>query len=274
MLTRKQLEKLNKEELVNYALNITDIKEKLDDVERSVTQRFELQEIEFNEKLEKQQQSFNKNIEKLEGELALARKANGTLRADWEKKDDELTGRLTALEREAYRTAEYVNYETVELSKIPLSIPDEEVPAVTLKIVNALNRTDEQYGHEHVHAIHRRQGQFTKEKVLLKFVCRADTFDVLQAKTKLRNMDLKKIDKRLIHPVYINEFISPYYAKLRYACKQLEERKLIAKHWVSGHKVKAVREGETEPRIIGHKDDLFKLVNGKDITEVIANCKL
>ena len=44
MLTRKQIEKLNKEELVTYALNITNIAEKFDDLEKSLAERFEFQD--------------------------------------------------------------------------------------------------------------------------------------------------------------------------------------------------------------------------------------
>ena len=145
MLTRKQLEKLNKEELVTYALNITNITEKFDDLEKSLAERFEFQEKEFNDKLESQEKTFADTINKLESELTLARKCTSTLRGDWEKKDAVITKQLSALEREAYRTAEYVNFETIELSKIPASIPDKEVPDIALKILNCLHRTDNPY---------------------------------------------------------------------------------------------------------------------------------
>ena len=122
---------------------------------------------------------------------------------------------IEELERSAYRTAEYVNYETLEVSNIPISIPVAEVPQVTLAIINALGETgDEALDLTDVHAIHRRQGKFTNERVLVKFVRRGDAFFTLQKAKQLRKMDLKTIDKRLTKPVYINEHLSPYYGKL------------------------------------------------------------
>ena len=85
-------------------------------------------------------------------------------------------------------------------------------------------------------------------------------------------MDLKIIDERLTKPVYINEHLSPYYSKLRYACKLLKNQKLINDFWVSGHKVKVKTLGNLT-EVISHKNDLVKVTTG-DITSVFENCKL
>ena len=85
-------------------------------------------------------------------------------------------------------------------------------------------------------------------------------------------MDLKTIDKRLTKPVYINEHLSPYYGKLRYACKLLKNDKLINDYWVSGHKVKVKTLGDAIEWIC-HKNDLIKVVN-VDIKHIIDRCSL
>ena len=130
-------------------------------------------ETDFSEQVGNIKQSAQKDIDRLEGELAVAKNANNLLRDEFDKASSVTSSRLTTLEREAYRTAEYINYESVEISKIPLTIPDNEIPEVTLNIINALgSRGDEELTLDDVHAIHRRQGQYTKEKVLVKFVRR------------------------------------------------------------------------------------------------------
>ena len=179
---------------------------------------------------------------------------------------------MSALERVAYRSAEYANYETLEVSNIPTNIPDAEVPGVVLSVINALDTNADSFDLNDVHAIHRRQGAFTKEKVLIKFVRRGDAFFTLQHAKKLRHINLTEIDARLTKPLYINEHLSPYYGKLRYACKLMKEQKIILDFWVSGHKVKAKTLNE-RIQLVSHKNDLLELTD-KNIVEIVSKCKL
>ena len=162
----------------------------------------------------------------------------------------------------------------MEVSKIPLTIPEAEVATITLQIINALNEPgDDDYRLEDVHAIHRRQGQFTREKVLVKFVRRGDAYLSLKRAKKLRNIDLKEqVDVRLTEKVYINEHLSPYYSSLRYACKLLLGMKIIKEFWVTGHKVK-VKSLDDTVKIVSHKNDLRDLTS-RDISDILATCKL
>ena len=159
----------------------------------------------------------------------------------------------------------------MEISKIPLAIPDDDVQDVTLKIINSLYSDSEgdDFGPHDVHAIHRRQGHFSREKVLVKFVRRGDAFQTLKRAKKLREMDPKVIDDRLKEHVYINEHLSPYYAKLRYACKLLREKKLIKDFWVAGHKIKA-KTIEDEVKFISHKNDLLKFASPEDVNILLS----
>ena len=162
----------------------------------------------------------------------------------------------------------------LEISKIPLSIPNADVPEVVLDIMNTLiSKDDDEYTLDDVHAIHRRQGHYTKEKVLVKFVRRGDAFGILKKAWKLRKLDVKNIDRRLTEPVYINEHLSPYYSKLRFACKLLYDQELVSEYWVSGHKVKVKMADNSRVHIIRHKDDLINLIP-IDISHIILKCKL
>ena len=221
-------------------------------------------------KLQEENVSIKERVAKLEEKVVEQQNDNSALRGELlEQKQI-----INELERCTYRTAEYVNYETLEVSNIPMSIPDDQVPQVTLAIINAVGETgDETFDLGDVHAIHRRQGKYTKEKVLVKFVRRGDASYTLRKSKTLRKLDLKVIDERLTKPVYINEHLSPYYGKLRYACKLLKTEQLINDFWVSGHKVK-VKTFENITELISHKNDLIKFVNNVDISAILEKCKL
>ena len=167
-----------------------------------------------------------------------------------------------------YRTSQYTQYETLEISKLPLTIPPEHVQQTIMKIVNAIRpKGTDKLTDDYVQACHRRQG-WHKEHVLLKLLRRGDARKIMQQRHKLRNLDLKKIDARLTGSVYINEHLCPYYSKLAYCCKKLYEAELIYSFWTSGHKLKLqlVKDGDT--KILTHATDFQKLLPNEDLSPI------
>ena len=261
MLSKRQLDKLNKTELVAYALNLSDLHEKFSTLEKSLTDSIIAIEKDFKEQFELYKVRTNAIIDDLTSQLEVSKNTSTVLRDDLQK-------RLKKVERQSFRSAEYLNYETIEISKIPLTVPDDEIPGLSLKIVNSLySGSEEEFGLDDVHAIHRRQGHYSKEKVLMKFVRRGDAFQTLKRAKELRKTDLRGIDVRLTEKVFLNEHLSPYYSKLRYVSKLLKEKSLINDFWVSGHKLK-IKTSDDEVKIISHKDDLLIYSEG-DITVIL-----
>ena len=174
--------------------------------------------------------------------------------------------KIIDLEREAHRTAQYTQYETLEFSKIPLSIPDNQVQSVVLNIVNSLGDDgDNELRPEHIQACHRRQGKFTKENVLLKLIWRGDVQEIKRKRKTLKDIVLTEVDPRLTQPVYINDHLTNYYGKLRYICKQLWMDKKLQNFWVAGHKVKAMVTAGGEIKTITHKSDFTNMYPGMDL---------
>lgn len=166
MLSYEELDKLNKNDIINYALRMSDFHGKFESLEKTLTDRFSALEKDFAEQLSNLQSVYGDKIEVLESEISVAKNTSAKLR-------EELDSRFVELERVAYRTAEYVNYESIEVSKIPLTIPDHEVPIVVLKVVNEVKDPDlDDFALEDFHAIHRRNGRFIKDRVLMKFLRR------------------------------------------------------------------------------------------------------
>ena len=274
MLSDLELDKLSKADMVKYIKNLSSFHEKFDELKTNLRSQIESMERDISSKLENLERQLTTKISYLESQLSVAQNTSNLLREDLNKLKETLDRRISVVERQAFRSAEYDNYETLEVSKIPISIPDAEVSTVTLKIINALNEpNDDDYELDDVHAIHRRQGKYTREKVLVKFIRRGDAFTTLKRAKKLKNIDLKAVDERLLEKVFINEHLSPYYSSLRYACKLIFEMKLIKEFWTSGHKVK-VKLLDDEIKIISHKDDLLNLTTGTDISSILTKCKL
>ena len=76
---------------------------------------------------------------------------------------------------------------------------------------------------------------------------------------------------RLTAPVYINESLTWYYSKLRYIAKQLCQKNLLAKTWVSGHKVKVVRNADDRPSIIQHEHDFIPIVGAQALGDILSD---
>ena len=118
MLSKQQLDKLSKAELVSYALNLSDLHEKFSALEKSFSDSVASIEKDFKDQLEAYKVRTDAIIENLSSQLEVSKNTSTILR-------DELQKRLSNVERQAYRSAEYLNYETLEISKIPLTVTSE-----------------------------------------------------------------------------------------------------------------------------------------------------
>ena len=204
----------------------------------------------------------------------MTKKANTILRQDVEKKNAANYKIRIENERSMYRADEYTQKETLEFSKIPLAIPDEDLEDVMLDIINDVilefGVSDDNYlTRADIHACHRRQGQYSKENVIIKFVWRGHTQEILSKRTKLKDQDLTKIHHALAGHVYVNEFLCPYYRKLRYICENMCKDALIHKTWVSGHKIKVIAMEGGRIKIISHTNDLRVLLPETDLTKYL-----
>ena len=190
MLSDLELDKLSKADMVKYVKNLTSFHEKFDDLKDNLRSQIETMERDLSNKLENLEKQLMTRIMHLESQLSIAQNTSDLLREDLTKVKETVNQRISVVERQAYRSAEYDNYETLELSKIPLVIPEGEIANVTLKIINSLNEpSDDDIQLDDVHAIHRRQGQYTREKVLVKFVRRGDAFTTIKWAKKWKNID-------------------------------------------------------------------------------------
>ena len=138
MLSKQQLDKLTKAEIVQYALDLSDLHVKLDALEKTFAERIVAGEKQFTDQLKAYEEQTNAVIDDLKSQLEVSKNTSSVLRDNLKIKTDEINEKMTTLERQVYRSAEYLNYETLEISKIPLTIPNDQVQDVRLKVINAL----------------------------------------------------------------------------------------------------------------------------------------
>ena len=261
---------MDKIDLVEYCLQVGDIGAKLDakleELESRFVKKFEILKDEFHTKLAEVKTHEKERFEKVEGELAIAKKSNQLLREEFDNRSAATMHKLVDIERTAERSSQYSQYETLEISGVPASIPDSEVQATVLKIVNML--LPEAIGNSDIQACHRRGGKFARGRILLKLVYRPLVHSILKGRLKLKDASLTDIDERLTSTIYINEHLTPYYANLRYMCKKLWDLKIISNFLVSGFKVKMQRTVVDRVHIITHTEDFKELLPTADLSAI------
>ena len=269
VLTREQLSKMEQAELIEYCLKVGDIGAKLEELESTVTEKLRMWKEEFDGRLEDFKKHEKVRFDKVESELSMAKNANKLLREECENRSAAIASKLVDIERTAEKTSQYTQYETQEISGVPSSIPDSDVQQTVLEIINMiLPEGESSLDNSRIQACHRRGGKYARGRILLKLVNRPDVHAILKRRIKLKDAPLTDIDERLTSPIYINEHLTPYYAKLRYNCKQLWDLKLIGNYWVSGYKVKLQLPDMDNVHIITHRDDFRELLPTADLSVV------
>ena len=122
--TRSQIEKMEHEELVEYAILASDIQSKLEEVVdrklkklgAALAARFDWNELEFDEKLNEFKSAANSRFEKLEGDLAVTKRANVLLRQEVQNNNDIEKKVRIENERNMYRVDEYTQKESRMMS--------------------------------------------------------------------------------------------------------------------------------------------------------------
>ena len=133
VLTRAQVDNLSREELIEELLKFSDITDKLN----GLNNRFE---------------DFIKKYDELHSELLISKNCNSLL-----------LKRITNLEHNALKNAQYVRRETIEINPIPQSIPNTDLES---KVCLVLSLTGTTVTPDDLQAFHRVKN---KEKVIVKF---------------------------------------------------------------------------------------------------------
>ena len=149
VVTRSQLENLSKDELIDRLLQIENIEDKL-------------------EHLNKRLDNFLGKYNELHSELQVSRNFSNLL-----------YNRVIELEKNALSTAHYVRRDIIEINRVPRSISDENLEE---QVCKALSLTSIKLGDKDLHACHcmKRRG-----RVILNFKDRKLRYQVMADRKKL-----------------------------------------------------------------------------------------
>ena len=172
--------------------------------------------------------------------------------------------RVTNIERSAFQQQQYSRRETIELVGLPDNLDGE---ALEDKVVEVFKHAGVEVEQRDFHAIHRLS---KKSVVIAKCVNRRDAIAILRAKKNLREMgddDRKKLGVR--NKIYVNESLCPEFRRLFGICNALHKQKKINSFFTVNGSIKVTCKEGGEKSVIGHMEDLYKLVGEKVVKGVL-----
>ena len=194
--TRSQLENLSKEELIEELITVDDITSKISDLKN----RFD---------------GFLRRFEVVSSDLAITRNCNRLL-----------TERVVQLERNAVTNVQYHRRESVEVTRVPPSISDEELELI---ICESLSLTGLEVKPNDLQACHRLK---KRELVILKFKCRKLKQKVLVNLKNLGNKSEDLCHLKFSGNLLISETMCHENNQLAYKFRQLKNAGKIYSTWV------------------------------------------
>ena len=194
-LTKNQLDKLSKSDLIEYVLNNNNTEKKLDEM-----------------------------LAKMEARMLIS-----------EKVTDLLTKKVLKLETELYASQQYSRRECLEISGIPEKEEsendneetDESVDDDEAKVCNLLEQIDVSINPEtDIQACHR----IKNKRIIVKFSNRKIVRKIFVNKNKLKSMDKNDLNFKPSGHIYINESLCPHYRLILGRCARLKKAEKIVKY--------------------------------------------
>ena len=177
-----------------------------------------------------------------------------------------ITDRVSRMERATYQQQQYSRRETIELVGLPENLNGDELEA---KVVEVFDQAGVHVEKRDFHAIHRLK---KNSVVIAKCVNRRDAIAILRAKKSLRDAN-EDVRKKLGVPtgskLYVNESLCPEYRRLLGICNALHKKNKLASFYTINGSIKVTKNADGEKIVIGHMDDLFKLVGEKVVTDIM-----
>ena len=244
ILTRKQLEKMTNEQLINFAMKLQDNliskQTELINANKEIREKLNLIEVKFDD--------LKKENETLQSKFMIAVKTSTTLSINHKKLND----RVIEMERNTHRLELLSRRECTEIAGVPSSITNDLLEEHVILIFETVGVVMEPMD---IVACHR-LGE--SGRVIVKLLNRKDAQNVLKEKNKLRSINLFDVntDTNNKRKTFINQSLCPYYRKLYGLVKDLNNRGLIDSFWIVNGTIKIRQSSQSRPISITHESDL------------------
>ena len=244
ILTRKQLEKMTIEHLIDFAMKLQD---------NLISKQTELinGNKEFRGKLNVTEVKFDdrkKENETLQSKVMIAEKISTKLSMNHKK----LNNKAIEMERNMHRLDQYSRRECIEIAGVPNSITNNLLEEYVILIFEKLGVVIEAMD---IVVCHRLGGI---GRVIVKLLNRKDAQNVLAEKHKLRSINFydDNTNTNNKRKIFINQSLCPYYRKLYGMVKDLNKEGLIDSFWIANGTIKIRESSRWKPISITHEFDL------------------
>ena len=223
-LTRNQLEKISKKEVIDECLKWSGIAEKLTKIEEKIEQLT----------------AINKD---LESQVAISKNVT-----------DLLHQRIIKLEKSQLSASQYLRRDSLEINKIPLNISDAELEG---KICSALSLTGTPVTPEMLIALHRLKA---KDRLIVKFKDRKTRNEVMASRRKLDLMSEELVSLGLPEKIYLNDSLCVELSELFWKCRKLKSKSVINSTWIYNNSINVKVTESGDILKVLHKSDLEKVL--------------
>ena len=233
LLTREQLQELDKDSIIEYTLKVSNLDIVLNKLEVRI----------------KELESYNVVSENVNSHLA--------------SKIQCLEEKIIQMEKRTTRNSQYARNRQLELHRVPTSITDSQLKDV---ICSALSLTGVPVKNVEIDKCHRLKRQ---ETVILEFKFRDKRDPVLRNRKNLKNTS-KELKELGMEQTIITESLCDEYKELDFICRNLKKKGKIAETWFFNGRlfIKHTPE-ESHGTQITHISDLHREFNIEIVNSIL-----
>jgi hypothetical protein len=246
LLDRTSLMKLGKEEIVSFALRMSNIAVQLKDLASTITQ-------------------LTERLQKTEGELAISINVSKLLT----ERTNALEKRIIDNERVTINNGQYLRNRQLEIKRLPDELANLPVGPLKSSIANLLSLTETRITPANIGKCHKlgRKGD-----VIVELNCREKRDEILLGRKNLKRKDDQLANMNLKNCLIV-ESMCREYGRLDFICRQLKKREVIGETWFFNGRlfIRGLHGGDRVQ--ISHIADLHKNVGNDIIADILESAK-
>ena len=240
ILDQDALKKLSKDDLIKYAINVSNISSQVD----VLTVKFD---------------DLAARLERSESDVAILKNVNTRLLT----KIDVLESKMIAIEKVNVNNSQYLRNRQIEVKKVPTDITPVDLK---IKMAELLSLTGVNVQMTDIDKCHRLSNQ---NNVIMEFRTRETRDSVLRGRKNLKDKDTELEDMNLKESMIL-ESLCPEYATMDFVCRKLKKRHHISQTWFFNGKL-WVKVLDLDDKVnIAHINDLYSMFGPTIIDECLA----
>jgi len=250
ILNEESIRQLDHDDLIQYALKITNAASQVLQLMDTITKMKEDQEIAARER-----DTLKEDLEKVMSELAISKNTTTLLKSELVSFED----RMVKQEKDTLNNGQYLRRRQLEIVNVPANDLKLEVPQLKKKMADFLSVTGVKVVWNDIDKCHLMKNNKT---VIMELKVREKRDSILRARKELKDKTAKlkeiKYDKTII-----SESLCPEYSRLFYVCRQAKRDKIIAETWFFNGRLFVKKTIDGERVLVSHLYDLYDLL-GQD----------